>query len=364
MLPDYVNQELTQDEIVELEERQMDLFMLVDEPDNCDDGLQRFSNTIGDIDLIPRFIRGRNPAIKGSQISADHNLIVSNPYSVGNNKLICDIHPATITRKEDGKIVSYLAYPGDKEEVVEQVLFMIAANGGLTKKALPGSSPRYGVYFTLYQIREILKEIGKTKPYDVIREALIILRDSKTRVRVDREGKEIAITSDVFADAVLETTGAGRAKDRCFISFSDYVVEQLFELNYSQFSFDRTLSHKGTLARFLHKYLCCNWRNAFTGGNYKLIVNDVMAQFGKSQLSIEEKRRNMRGALSLLVESGHITSVPSSADNTYIITATSKLAQEIKLSMYKKSGLKKLSSKLVTGEITALPQARRFSVEA
>ncbi len=89
-----------------------------------------------------------------------------------------------------------------------------------------------------------------------------------------------------------------------------------------------------------------------------------MAQFGKSQLSIEEKRRNMRGALSLLVESGHITSVPSSADNTYVITATSKLAQEIKLSMYKKSGLKKLSSKLLTGEITALPQARRFSVEA
>lgn len=364
MLTEQANQELSPQEARELEERQMDLFMLVDEPGSGGDGLQRFSNTIGDIDLIPRFIRGRNPAIKASEIEVGQNLIVTNPYCASSNNLMCDIHPATITRKEDGKTISYLAYPGDKEEVVEQVLFMIAANGGLTKRALPGSAPRYGVYFTLYQIREVLKEIGKTKPYDVIREALIVLRDSKTRVRVDNAGKEVAITSDVFADAVLETTGAGRARDRCFISFSDYVVEQLFGLNYTQFSFDRVLTHKGTLARFLHKYLCWNWRNAATGGTYKLSVNDVMAQFGKSQLSIQEKRRNMRESLSLLVESGHIPAVPHSADNTYVITATSKLAQEIKLSMYKKSGLKKLSSKLESGEIHTLPQARRFIVEA
>ncbi|WP_025562565.1 hypothetical protein [Psychromonas sp. SP041] len=344
----------------EREALQMDLFSLVDEAQE-ENSIQRYSNAIGDIDMVPRYIRGKNPPLLASDVKVDQEIICKNEYKVNGNDLVCEIHPATIMRKEGEKTVSYLMYPGDREEVIERVLFMIASNNGLEKKAIPGSSPRYGVYFSLYQIREELKKIGKTKPYDVIRESLIVLRDSKNRISQSKNGKSITITNDVIADAALETTGTGRAKDRCFISFSDYVVEQIFKLNYQQYSFDSVLSHKGALARFLHSYLCWNWRNSYEGATYKIETEKIMASFGKSQLTMAQKRRDIREALGLLVKSGHIPSVPYANKNCYTITAKKKLASEIKLSMQKQLGLKRISAQIEEGKRDTLPAARRFN---
>tara|TARA_B100000749_G_C18435010_1_gene469670 strand:+ start:991 stop:2061 length:1071 start_codon:yes stop_codon:yes gene_type:complete len=339
---------------------QMDLFTLVDE---CEGELDRYSNAIGDIEVIPRYIRGKNSPIKLTDVTESEEVVKRNPYMVNGNELVCEVHPATVTRKEKGKQITYLMYPGDREEIIEQVLFMLASNGGLTKHAIPGSAPRYGVQFSLYQIREELKKIGKTKSYDMIRESLIILRDSKIRISQNKNSKSMTITNDVFSAAALETTGTGRARDRCFISFSDYVVEQIASSNYRQYNFDRVLNHKATLARFLHRYIHWNWRNASAGGRFKMETNRVMSAFGKSHLTMERMRRDLRDALHLMVESGHITSVPYSVNNVYQIEATTKLAEEIKRSMQKQLGIKRLSEDIENGKRSELPPPRVFNAE-
>lgn len=335
----------------------MDLFTLVDE---CEGELDRYSNAIGDIEVIPRYIRGKNSPIKLTDVAASDEVVKRNPYMVNGNELVCEVHPATVVRKEEGKLVTYLMYPGDREEIIEQVLFMLASNGGLTKRAVPGSAPRYGVQFSLYQIREELKKIGKTKPYDVIRESLIILRDSKIRISQNKNSKSMTITNDVFSAAALETTGTGRARDRCFISFSDYVVDQIASSNYRQYSFDRVLGHKATLARFLHRYIQWNWRNAAAGCKFKIEAKRVMSAFGKSHLTMERMRRDLRDALGLMVESGHIAAVPYAVNNVYSIEATSKLAEEVKRSMQKQLGIKRLSDDIENGKRAELPPPRAF----
>jgi hypothetical protein len=204
---------------------QMDLFTLVDLPVNSDVGLARYSNAIGDIDIIPRFIRGKNPNILLKD--APDITEVSNPYMVNKIKLICNIKPAQIQKKIEGKLVTVLAYPGDREELIESVLFMIASNGKMKKKSLPGVAPRHGVEFSLYEIREHLRALNKLKPYDEIREALLVLRDSGVTITQEDGNRKVQVTNKIFADSLLETTGSGRGKDRAFVTFSDYVIEQI-----------------------------------------------------------------------------------------------------------------------------------------
>lgn len=110
---------------------QMDLFSLLDEPTDptCLDAI--YSNSIANIDLVPRFKRGINKAIKSTEIKPNQSLIIENRYHVGQHELICRIQPAIIKQQIEGVQTELHAYPGDREELIEKVLFFIAANKGL-----------------------------------------------------------------------------------------------------------------------------------------------------------------------------------------------------------------------------------------
>ena len=341
------------------ESSQMDLFSMVDLPHSINGIYQQYSNLIGHIELIPRYVRGKCPPIPLSQ--AADNTIVENNYRVGASELTCSIQPAIIRRKNsEGKVVDHIAYPGDREELIERILFMFASQNGSERRTFNSSVPRYGVKFSLYDIREALKALGKTKSYDVIRESLIIIRDSRVTISQSQDGKMCTITNNIFADAVLETSGSGRARDRCFISFSDYVVEQIKQLNYSQYNITSALMKSFTLSRFLHTYLSVNWRNAYEGATFELHVDSVMASFGKTSVTDQVKRREMRPAMEELVKCSVIKNVPYLKNNSYTVTATEKLAEEIKRSNQKRAGIKTLNDKIESGEITSLPNRRSF----
>jgi len=341
------------------DDKQMDLFSLVDMPRVIDGVQHQYSNLIGHIELIPRYVRGKCPPVPYAKIGKQ--AIIENSYRVGNSELVCSIQPATIRRKEsDGSFSDYVAYPGDREELIERILFMFASQNGLEKRNFSSNQPRYGVRFSLYDIREALKALGKTKSYDVIRESLIIIRDSRVVISQHKDGRMLTITNNIFADAALETSGSGRAKDRCFISFSDYVIEQISNFNYSQYNMTSALKKNFTLSRFLHTYLSVNWRNVYEGANFEIHVDSVMSSFGKSLLTDEVKRRELRRAMEELVNCGIITNVPFMKEGTYIVTATKKLADEIKLTNQKRAGIRTLNDKLESGELLQIPSRRSF----
>jgi hypothetical protein len=340
-----------------LEQYQLDLFSLVDPPSkqliNGKYIVSSYSNSIGSIDLIPRFKRGIHSVIPTSKITRGKNLILENPYQVGKNQLICRVKPALIKRKIKGtsdEFEEFYAWPGDKEETLEKILFLIASNKGLQVIHSVAGVPRYGIYFTLYEIREELKKIGKTRSYDVIREALIIIRDSNTSIcQVDGK-REVSITHDIFADAVLEVYGTGRGRDRCCVSFSDYIVSEIQGLNYRMYPFFSVQKHETPLARFIHQYLIDTWLNATVGTPKKLFVNDVFNAFGKRHLTMNVKRRDMRAALSLLVSAGWFENVPVSKKMTnnglidyyYALIPTEVFVDDIVRANAKKKGLRML----------------------
>lgn len=338
---------------------QLGLFALVDSVEEAN-SIVRYSNAIGSLDVIPRFCRGHNQPIPISE--APKNTEIQNRYHVNNTELSCNIKPAQITRKVDGVPTTFLAYPGDREELIERTLFLIASNGKMQKKSLPGVAPRHGVHFSLYEIREHLKAIGKSKPYDEIREALLVLRDSVTTISQKDEalGKEIEVTNKIFADSVLESSGTGRGRDKCFITFSDYVIDQILDLNFRQYSFDSVNTHKKTVGTFIHSYLCWNWLNVAAGSNFTIDPEEIMTAYGKRNISKERKRRDVREGLASLVKHGLITHVPRIKDDKYVITATRVLYNEILRANKKKRGIFKIKTSLENGGIKDIPSNRVY----
>lgn len=347
---------------------QLDLFSLVDSPrEQMVKGklvVSAYSNSIGSIDLIPRFKRGSDAVIAVEKFIGN-KIVLENNYVAGRNKLTCKVQPAIISRKVDGVEKEFYAYPGDREDLIEKVLFLIASNKGFESIKTASGINRYGIYFTLYEVREQLKKIGKTRAYDVIRESLLVIRDSRTSI-VQKDGnKEISITHDIFADAVLEVSGTGRGRDRCFITFSDYVIEEIQKLNYRQYPFSSINSHETPLARFIHHYLTNNWTNATVGGARNIYVDELFTAFGKNHLSISVKRRDLRVALQLLVDNGWFKSVPYSKkvsipggkiDYAYLLTPTEIFVDEVIKANAKKKGLKILSTLVNENENYNLPR--------
>lgn len=352
---------------------QLDLFSLVDAPE---DQLVKgkytkspYSNSIGSIDFIPRFKRGNDAIIPVLGLKG-RKLTVENHYRAGRNELICKLKPALITRTSKGVKTEHYAYPGDREEMIERVIFLIASNRGLEAIRNLGGVPRFGIYFTLYEIREELKKIKKTRSYDVIREALIVIRDSKTSICQINGDKEVSITHDIFADAVLEVSGTGRGRDRCCITFSDYVIEEIQQFNYRQYPFASINSHDTPLARFMHHYLTNTWLNVVEGVPRKLYVNEIFSVFGKNHIKMTVKRRDIRTALEVLVSAGWFLSVPYSkktinnsvVDYYYAVTPTEIFVEEVIKASAKKKGLRILGECVNKNPSFTLPQTDPYLV--
>jgi hypothetical protein len=356
-----------------LRELKKDIFSLVDQDKNEE---HSYSNTFANIDLVPRFVRGFGNNIVPVALAESQNLILENKYEFGGSEFVCRVKPTIIEKEVEGKVVQFHAHPGEREEIIEKIIFKIACSDGLKKVAMAGSQ-RWGVKFSLYQIREELRKIKKTRPYHDIRESLLILRDSKTTIAQIIGKREIELTASIFTDAAFEVNGNGRARDKYFIVLSDYVVEQIMNFNYRQYPFEAINSHGYSLARFFHIFLKHQWINATLGHSKDFSLNQIYKNYGNADLKVEFKRRDFRTALGILVESGWIVSVPTArkvtnifqksddndVDFIYTLEPTRKFVEEVRRANAKLKGIRAIVDKsIVSGVIPDL--AKRVFVHA
>ena len=335
---------------------QIGLFSMVDPSDSQD--IAEYSNAIGSLECIPRFIRGKVPQYLLSEAPEDTEVV--NPYMNRGQAFNCHITPAQVRKKVKGKWLTYLVYPSDREELIERTLFTIAANKGLVKKSLAGMPARYGVEFSLYEIYGHLKSINKSRAYDVIKEALIVMRDCVTTITPADSNSGIELKTQVFADSALDVRGTGRSRERCFVTFNDYVLEQIVKLNYRQYSYRSIHQHKVNMGTFIHSWLCDNWKNCDTGAILPLDPELICQSYGRGRITYDEMKRLIRDGLRSLADLELITHVPRIKNGRYSIVATKKLKDEIKLANQKHKGLTVLCNSIKEGKVTALPNRNTF----
>lgn len=339
---------------------------------NCHDfrSEHKYSNSITIIDLMPRFKRGRGARKLANDPTRE--LEFKNKYSRDGEGFLCTVSPALVDIKQaDNSVKPMYCYPSDGEELIEKVIFLLASVKGIRSIHI-GGNKRYAVSFSLYQIREHLISIGATKSYSQIRESLNIIRDSRTRstkYNPNDKNHTIEVTQSIWADVAIEMKGSGRAKDKCYMIFSDYVAEHIFNVNYRQVLFSRFTSYSSSFSRYLDLYLSNVWTQASFNKTYPLSMNTVMEMFGKSGKSIVTKRRDMYLALDDLVKRNviknrtnavkkdpkDIESGSEESDFIFYIEPTEVFIKEMIVSNAKRKGFRSLNQQVESGERLTMP---------
>ena len=238
----------------------------------------QFSNTIELWDAVPKYFidKRRQEKIreKGLLPTATRNFIFKDQH------FIVKIRPARITVNEQDKEF----YPAAREELVEDALRKLACrtgNGYFNKN-------RSGVFFTLHQLRRELKKRGHTLSYYEVIEALDIL--SSTTIEISPlNGKILCKTSPL-------TSLVGVSKDdlktdpssRWYADFSNLVTEGIQQGKYRQYNYDKMMSHKGQLSRYIHKRLSHNYIQASMLHPYTITMQSIARDSGL----LECKRKN------------------------------------------------------------------------
>lgn len=178
------------------------------------------------------------------------------------------IQPALIEQKDDkgkpkktpdGKPVTIAYYPSANEELVEEALRKLAVDQECGFFANEKPAARSGVVFSLYQLREELKQRGHTRSFDEIKLSLDILSGSNITIVANATTSiDMPFGKSNYLAAMTGVTRKDMKNDpdkKWMVQFHPFVTASIDKLSYRQFNYHRLMSHTTQLARWLHKQL-------------------------------------------------------------------------------------------------------------
>ena len=188
------------------------------------------------------------------------------------------VEPATLTRT-DGS--SYRLLPTGREELVEASLRKIALLPGHGFVATECGLDLLGVKFTLSMLRRELGRLGHGIKYENLTESLSVL--SNCRVAISPGDAQIRTQSSPFLSALQRVSRAEWHSNPGAVwsaHFHPMVSAVLSTFDYRQFDHDQSMAYRGALARWLHRYMASDCRNAGIMHPVKILLSSVIANSG------------------------------------------------------------------------------------
>lgn len=294
-------------------QRQLHLFSM-------DAGL---GNTLLDYDLTPRYLHD-----KAQKCIPIHQHEDMGPRTINlDDGQRYEIIPATIRKadekSEKGKL--FAVYPGTRESLIEECLIDFAKNGEFsTEKGEPGYRVEGGViavYFTLYQLRNTLKQRGKEYRSDELREGLEVLNLAKYRYtnEQDRDKLKGYIVAELDSVPNHNPTDKLRSDRIMFVVFEHQASLRILQGRYRSYDAKCSMSMRSPVARFLYKQFTHCWQQANnkgeTGSYQTISQNDSILASGCPLSSNATKRRTLLlQALNELADAGIIQRIDESLD--------------------------------------------------
>lgn len=232
-----------------------------------------YSHTIELYDAIPKYVWGNQQRIEGIFLKP-----LKRKFRHRNKEYDATISPASV-EMSNGEFKYF--FPGLREELVEDALRKLASDGQgvfLDEYA--------SVVFTLYELRQELKRKGHTYSISEIKESLLILANTGLTL-TSADGKSV-ISSTLFETLGLESkndVGNGKAA-QCFVRFNFLVTQSIKTRNYRLLNYDDCMRYKKALARWFHKRMNHNYKQAHIFQPYTISLSTVVRDSG-----IEESSR-------------------------------------------------------------------------
>jgi hypothetical protein len=286
-------------------------------------------NTLLDYDLIPRFLhdKGQKKVLAGSpQHQGERVIRFSNAEQY-------EILPALISSSkkdsstgEPAQKKQYAVYPGTRESLIEDCLIDFAQNGEFSlEKGVPGyrvQDGNIGVCFTLHQLRESLKSLGKEYRTEELREGLEVLLLAKYRYtnKTDRDRLCGYIVSELDSIPNPHPNDRIRSDRIVFVLFDGRASARILKGHYRSYDAKCAMSMKSPIARYLYKQFTHLWQQANTKGETGCLrsvdQNETILASGCSLSSnATKKKNNMLKALKELSDKGIIEPLDPQVDS-------------------------------------------------
>ena len=171
------------------------------------------------------------------------------------------ILPATLIRS-DGS--AYRRFPSAREELVEAALRKLSVQQRLGYVGADESQTILGVKFSLSMLRNELARHGHAIRYDSLVESLLILSRCHVEISVNEAKRKALRQSAILSslEGVSRSDWLACPESLWSVRFHPMVSEGLCAATYRQFDYDTMMGYRTALARWLHRHMASDCRNA------------------------------------------------------------------------------------------------------
>jgi hypothetical protein len=208
---------------------------------------QKYSQSIELYDAIPKYVWGKVIRDEKGFLSS-----ICRPFIHRGTTYEVQIRPASIVK--DG--VEKYYFPGVREEIVEDALRKLA-----TERRIKRINKRFGLEFSVYELRKELEKAGHSYNHTQITDALKIC--SRTGLTLSRtKDNKVMVDQNMFPTLAL-AEGRGRGGSALVVvEFNSLVTRSIEQKTFRQINYERSMKISNSLARWLHKRMSHNYRQA------------------------------------------------------------------------------------------------------
>lgn len=234
---------------------------------------EQYSNSIELYDAIPRFIASTKKMSEMRE-SGKYLATLRREFKFRNFSYKVEIRPGRVT-KEDGTDIEY--YPSEREQIIEEALWKIAHEkhkGYYLDKMI-------GVEFTLSELRQELYKRGHAMRYDAIIDALVICNGCN--IGLQNDTGTVIFKSPIFPVLLISSRESWLRepnKARCYVQFNSLATESLKRLTYRLFNYEKFMSIKLILSRWLYKRISHNYIQAKQTNVYTIKASTIIRDSG------------------------------------------------------------------------------------
>jgi len=226
-----------------------------------------YSNTVELYDVMPKYYHGGVTRVGGKFLDK-----LSRSFQHRGKSLKLNITPALITTNK-GENKAF--YPGQREEIIEDVLrkFMAEGRGKMFDNQV-------GVIFSLYELKKELDNREHGYAINEIKESLDIL--GSTVMEITSEDGTTSLKSTMFETVGFTSENDGDNR-KYFVRFNSLVTKSVMEQSWRLVNYDQCMQYKRAVARWLHKRMSHLFLQATLEQPYIILLSTIIRDSGMKE---------------------------------------------------------------------------------
>lgn len=262
---------------------------------------KNYSNTLEIYDLAGKFLYDKHNKYLSSASAEETEFTRLTSYKEMELKI--SVTAANIERVKKGVKQRTFVFPGAREEVVEDVLRKLATEKRAEAyEATTGANAGtkfVGIGFTLYEVYEELKRVGKSYSYSEIREALNIM--NRSILSIQSADESINLSAPFFPIMAIADRG-NKKETRSIVCFHPMVTDVIHTLNFRRYNYAKALQFKRHYTRLTYKRLCHRWIQAGPGKPYTILLSTLIKAMKTPYPNLYQDKALFKDVMDDLVE--------------------------------------------------------------